>query len=577
MMNADAAVLNPMKWQTVYDLNVIDHIYEGLIRPDLEYNVEPGNALADKWTISADSTTWTFNIVTNNTWHDGTPVTIDDVYFTHYLYNKTDSSNIRISWLYDYMTNMTVLNSSAIEFVFSYGQKADDVFYEIAVNGILPKHIWEAHEADPLAFNNPAPVGCGPWKFEEWVKGDFFRFSAHSGYWKNGGPYVSEKIIKIVYEMESAYYDLQTGALDVLTNPPKELENLAKLDPDIETQAFLDDYPLCIFMNQRRYPNNEIKFRQAVLHAINRTEAVEVAWEGRGEEAEASLSLAYGPFYEPNVRNYEFNVTKANEILDNLGWIGTWNATDGTGVRETTNGTKLSFAFNFLTTIEQTTNFAFMLQKYMSDIGVDLILNPQGSFDVMWHLSGGDGLGTFDYDWAFFAWPGFWSDHHPSWMGWLFDNWYYYWGWLNMPGWTGANQTALMALTGNIVLSTNYTAITEWLSEGQKLIAESLPYNPVLWVGSVVLYRVSEFEGWHTSDTTFGGPDNWLTWRDLHLKEVDTTTTEPPETIFTTVISGTTVYVTTVATEAGTSGFALLAAILGTTFVLIVRRKRKIR
>ncbi|MHA2055002.1 MAG: hypothetical protein ACW99F_15555 [Candidatus Hodarchaeales archaeon] len=37
MMNADAAVLNPMKWQTVYDLNVIDHIYEGLIRPDLEY------------------------------------------------------------------------------------------------------------------------------------------------------------------------------------------------------------------------------------------------------------------------------------------------------------------------------------------------------------------------------------------------------------------------------------------------------------------------------------------------------------------------------------------------------------
>jgi peptide/nickel transport system substrate-binding protein len=420
-----------------------------MVRVDLDYSYNPGSGLATKWTHSADLTTWEYNIVDNATWHDGEPVTINDVYFTFMLYN--DSSLPRYSWLTDYLIDLTIVNNTAIRFTYSYGPKPADVLAEHGITWILPEHIWEEYEDDPASFTNLNPIGCGIWKFEEWAHGDFFRFSRNDDYFKEGQPYVEEKIVKIIYEIESAFYELQTGDLHVVANPPPELEALAKLDPDIKVWEGIDDYVLYLGMNQRRYPNNVLEFRQAVSHGINRTEIIDAAFNGRGVEAPASMSMPFGPYYEPNVREYPFDVAKANAMLDALGWVDT----DDDGIRETDNGTVLSFDYSWVSTIETSTNAAFLMQSYMLDLGIELNLDPV-IWDVLWHRVGGDGYGVYDYDWCFVGWVEFWSDHHPSWMGWMFNE-NQWWGSddVNIPGWTGANRTAVTDLTSQISLEPN--------------------------------------------------------------------------------------------------------------------------
>lgn len=550
MIGQDPAVLNPLAWVTIYDLPIINHVYDPLAKVGLDQNIYPGTGLASGWTHSADSTTWVFNIFDNATWHDGEPVTIDDVYYSHdVLWSNTDIP--RYSWIYDYMTDLTVLNDTAIQFTFSYGPKEIDVLTEIGLNWILPKHIWENVD-DIDTFANDNPIGSGIWVFEEWAHGDFFRFSRNENYYLPG-PYLAEKIVKIIPgEFESAFYELQTGGLDVLGGQiPPELEALARVDPNLEIWEGLDDWVDYLGMNQRRYPNNEVKFRQAVSHAINRTQIVESAYWGRGIEADAGMSLPYGPYYEPDIRQYEYDVVKANAMLDALGWTdGTWDGTEG--VRETTNGTKLSFSFQYVSTSEQHISVAFLMQQYMAAIGVELKLDPQ-IFDVEWHNIGGDGSGTYDYDWYYVGWTVFWSDFHPSWMQWMFDE-DGMWGSdeYNIPGWSGENRTKVTNLTHQVALELDEVKVTDLLSQAQKIVAESLPYTPLMWRGLIEIYRVDKLEGWVTMETTFGSPDNFRSWLNLRLIEAP---------------SGN-----------GTSGFELLVTIIGVTALIgVISRRQRIK
>lgn len=555
MIGQDPAVLNPLAWSTIYDLPIINRIYDPLVKTDLDQGIYPGSGLATGWTHSADNTKWVFNIFDNATWHDGNPVTIDDVFYSHdVLWSDPDMP--RYSWLYDYMTDLTVLNDTAIQFTFSYGPKEVDVLTEMGLNWILPKHIWK-DVTDPDVFANNNPIGSGIWKFEEWAAGDFFRFTRHEDY-HLPGPYLAEHIVKIIPgDFEAAFYELQTGGLDVLSGSiVPELEALAKIDPNLEIWEGLDDWVDYLGMNQRRYPNNELRFRQAVSHAINRTEIVESAYLGRGIVADAALSLPYGPYYEPNIRQYEYDVAKANAILDALGWTGgTWDG-NGTGVRETTNGTKLSFDFMYVSTSDQHIGVAFLMQQYMAAIGVELKLNPQ-VFDVEWHLISGDGSGNYttgagwDYDWYFVGWTVFWSDHHPSWMGWMFDE-NQWWGSndVNIPGWSGTNRSLVTNLTHQITEELDETKVIELHSQAQKIVAESLPYTPIMWRGLMTLYRVDKLQGWKTMETTFGSPNNYRSWLALHLIEAP---------------SG-----------GGTSGFELFITLTAVTALIgVISRKRR--
>lgn len=511
-LSSEPLTLNPFTWGSIYESHIIGHMYDALVQYDV--NNQPVPVLCESWSYNETYEEWTFTLRDDVVWHDGTPLTTLDVNFTWHTFWE-DPGIPRRSWLFNDVVSITVVDDLNIKVEFSWGPKPADVLIEFADAWIVPMHIWE-DVLDIYSFTNADnPIGCGPFVFEEWAPGQFFRFSRNENYYLDG-PWVETKIVQLIPQVEVQYYALSTGEIELLGNPPEDLENLAKVDPNIEIHEYLDDYIMYLTMNQRNYPNNVTAFRQAVLHAINRTEIIEVAGYGRGLVAPESMSLPYGPYYNPDIPMYEYDVARANQILDDLGWVDT-NEDD---VREDGNGDPLEFDLMVSAEAQESVDGARMIQEYMVAIGVDITLQPV-IFDVLWDAVGGPGgtyPGKYDYDWAYLGWVGFWSDRHPNWAAWMFseDLW---WGSddVNIPGWSGANRTAVTDLVTDIIYETDEGLVLDMLGEVQEIIAWSLPYLPIRVLGGVALYRTDTFTGWVMGNTT--GPNNWESWAAVHLIE----------------------------------------------------------
>lgn len=516
-LGADAHALNPFTWGTTYEAYVIEHIYDALAMLDVDNQPQP--VMATGWSHTEDNVNWTFNIHDNIKWHDGEPFTIDDVIFTYQL--LLDDPDIpRRSWMFDEVEDVIKVNDTAVKVVFGYGPKSADVLNEFALTWIVPEHIWTDVDDIYTFANDENPIGSGPFKFIEWSRGSYFRFERHADY-HLAGPYVEYKIIQIIREVETGYYAVSSGDIEVYGEVPPELEQVARVDPDIQVHEYLQDYWVYLGLNQRRYPNNITEFRQAVLYGINRTEIVDLIRYGRGEVMPASCSLPYGPYYNPDAKSYEYDPDEARQLLDDLGFVDT----DEDGIREDDNGDPLEFTLLVSSDAQVSVDSSLFIQGYMEDIGIDVTVQPL-VWDVIWDRIGGSGKDPetyedkYDYDWAFAGWVEFWSDFHPNWARWLFSHngW---WGSenVNIPGWNNSVSQQVTELSDDILYETDEEVIKEKLDLIQELVAEDLPYLPINVLGGISLYRTDRFEGWIVGNTT--GPDNWQTWLNLYLIGAD--------------------------------------------------------
>jgi peptide/nickel transport system substrate-binding protein len=507
-LSADAHALNPFTWGTTYEAYVMGHIYDALVQLDTER--QPVPVLCSGWTHNETYEQWTFTLKDNTYWHDGTPLTIDDVYYTYDLL-VNDPAIPRRSWLFDEVVDLQIIGTNQIQVTFGWGPKPADVLFDLATTWIVPEHIWDAVDLYTFA-NDVNPIGSGPFEFVEWQRGQYFTLKRNDVYYLDG-PYVEYKVLPIISEVEVAYYELSLGNIENMANPPPELEAVAEVDPLIEIHEALQDYWVYLGLNHRRYPNNVTEFRQAVLYGINRSEIVDLIRFGRGDIMPASCSLPYGPYYNPDIPEYEYNVTKANEMLDALGWVDT----DLDDIREDGEGNPLEFDVIVSADAQVSVDSCLFIKGYMEDIGIDVTVVPL-IWDVLWQTVGGTGDpgNTWDYDWCFLGWVGFWSDFHPSWMRWLFsaNGW---WGSddVNIPGWNSTSRWEVTDLADQILYSTNETEIKELIDEAQLLVAEDLPYLPINVLGGTYLYRIDEFKDWVLGPTT--GPDNWMTWLSIQL------------------------------------------------------------
>ena len=513
MIDSDILTLNPWFWGMYNEKQVLDHIYDSLVRYDV--NNEPVPALCSAWQHSADLTTWNFTLRSDAYWHDGQTVDADDVVWT--WQTLIDDTGIpRRSWLYDNVVSITKLSQFSIELVLDYGPKAVDFLVEIGTDWILPEHIWNT--IDIYDFTNDNPIGCGPFKFISRTPAVQITLARHADYHLDG-PWVNEKIIKIIPDQATAFFNLNTSVIEVLSDSTVSQENYAKTDPDIAIHQILQDFWMYLTLNQRRYPNNITEFRQAVLHGINRSEIIDIAHYGRGEIMPASCCLPWGEYYNPSATEYGYDVVAANLILDNLGFLDNIGSD---GIREDGLGNPLEFELIVSAEYSDSVATATLIAGYMLDIGIDVTVSPI-LWSILWQRVGGtgDAANTWDYDWAFLGWSSFWSDFHPSWADWLFsvNGW---WGSddINIPGWNSSIRWDVNQLIDEIRYETASSVVKAKLNLIQELVANDLPYLPMNVAGTVTLYRIDEFEDWTMGNVK--GPDCWESWLTVHLIGVPT-------------------------------------------------------
>ena len=272
-------------------------------------------ALAKEWTYDEADNAYTFKLQENAKWHDGQSVTAEDVAFTvEYVKSHPDpfvtlvgASGISRTEVIDDYTVRLYLESQYAPFLCDIA----------GVMAILPKHIWETVD-DPMTFDAPESViGSGPYKLLDYNKAlGTYLYESFEDYYQ-GGPIVNRLVfVKTSAELASAA--LMQGEVDATSIQPEMVGT-------VESKGFTiirSTYSWCAKMtiNHQKEPMNHKEFRQALAYAIDRQALVDVTQRGHGIPGSPGLLAPDNRWYNPEIKQYDYDTDKARQLLEGLGY-----------------------------------------------------------------------------------------------------------------------------------------------------------------------------------------------------------------------------------------------------------------
>ena len=426
---------------------VLGYLFEGLTETSwLTDEVEP--ALAESWERSEDGLTWTFHLRNDVRWHDGEPFTAHDVGFTfnRIIYNDDIPASSRPAFHFRFLDEesgewkeapmtVTALDDYTVECVLP-GPFAP--FLRSMRTAIYPKHILEKHVDDGTFTStwdidtDPAEiVGTGPFTIERYEPSERVVMRRNPGYWLkddagNSLPYLDEIVHVIVPDLETERDKFLSGESDVHGVLGEEYARLEPLQEEGNFTIYrrgptFGTTFLGFNMNPGRNPDTgepyvapeklewfqNTQFRQAVAHVIDKNTIIDDVQHGLGYPQWASISPAAGDFHNPNVRRYEYDVDRANEILDGIGWTDT----DGDGIREDGEGNDIEFSLVTNTGNTVREKVGTLVHRGIQEIGLrvdyrlvefgDLVTQLTGSYDweamIIGFTGGPDPYGSISF------------------------------------------------------------------------------------------------------------------------------------------------------------------------------------
>jgi len=188
----------------------VGFVYEPLVYINTLKNAAETPMLATKYSWGAGKKSLTFTIRDGVKWNDGKPFTAKDVAFTFNELKKYPGLDLNALWK-SILTKVTATNDKTVAFEFKGA--AQPYFYYIADQvSIVPEHIWTTGQAakDPVQFNDPAPVGTGPYTVNP-CKPANITYKANPTYWQSGLPKVKTVNYPAYTDNSPANLDLATG------------------------------------------------------------------------------------------------------------------------------------------------------------------------------------------------------------------------------------------------------------------------------------------------------------------------------------------------------------------------------
>lgn len=372
--------LNPLlDWNNQSDRDVDRLLFSGLIRFD-ERGL-PQTDLAESWASTPDGTVYNFAIRQNAVWHDGTPVTTDDVIFTIDMMKSAGSlypQDIKDLWG---QIKVEKLNDKNIKFTLPEPWVP---FLDYLTFGIVPKHLLESTTPDQLASAkfNIEPVGTGPYKFDRLLveKGQIVGvvLTVFKDYYRTPG-FVDQVVFRY-YPTSAAAFDaykqgdvfaisqltsdvlnnaLETSKLDVYTSRMPQI-SFVLLNLNNTDVAFLQD----------------AKVRHALMLAINRQYLINTYLQGQAIVADGPI-LPNSWAHFDGIQKFDYDPDEAINILKADGYV---IPAAGGDVRAKDN-VSLSFKLDHLDDPVHA-GIAQTIQKEWAQIGVHVDLQPM-SYDEL--------------------------------------------------------------------------------------------------------------------------------------------------------------------------------------------------
>jgi peptide/nickel transport system substrate-binding protein len=473
--------------------------------------------LAESWDVSDDGLTWTMTIVEGATFHDGEPLTAEDVAFTIQLYRDTEA----FPFLPSYAAPFVEIEATDERTVVLTTEEPLVTFEAyMAFIYVLPQHIWEG-EADAVAFENAEMVGSGSFSLVEASQGEFVELAANKDHW-NAAPNVDGVIFQTITNPDARVTALTTGDVDAITEFPatavstlQNAENVTVHIADVAAGGSLRD----VFFNITTEENcpqddpetadvdetgvcsghpalKDLAVRQALATATDKQQIIDVALLGTGSPGLSLVPPGLGDFFASEIEDYPFDTAAANTMLDEAGY----EDTDGDGIRECLADQEcptgdLTFRFNYADDIDTAPREAELLQGMWAEIGVAIQiqgLDPDTLTSVC--------CPSFDYDVMLWGWG---SDPDPAFLlGVALCG--------EIP--TGFSETGYCneeydALYDAQAIEQDAAARVDLIHQMQQILVDDVPYIIPYYYSVIEAWRTDTFTGWQENDPSFGLDD----------------------------------------------------------------------
>jgi peptide/nickel transport system substrate-binding protein len=314
-IQAPASDLNPIVVNNQGALAVLGQSGEYLVFSDKDLKAVP--RLAESWKPNADGSQWTFKIRQGVKYHDGKPMTAEDVAATFNLHADPDSGGNALSAFTGVLSKggAQATDESTVVFEldgpngnFPYSTSSDNYNLIILPKGFDP-------ESWPKNFQ-----GTGPWKLEKYTPNVGVNYTKNPDYWDaKRQPLGERNEIKFYEKEEAAVLGVQGGEVDVLAQFSPVAGKALLTDPNIQVIELRSAVHRQLHMRTDMEPFNDKRVRQAVALLINRENLIQGLLEGKSDPGNDSPFAPVYPSTDTSVPQRTQDVEQAKQLLSEAG------------------------------------------------------------------------------------------------------------------------------------------------------------------------------------------------------------------------------------------------------------------
>jgi peptide/nickel transport system substrate-binding protein len=446
-------------------------VFDSLLEKDEKGYI---NWLAEKYEIKENGKQYLFTIRDGVKWHDGKPLTAEDIKFSfeyackHPMVSSTISEKDieKVEIVGDRQVKVTVKKPSAV------------MLSNLGTSRIIPKHIWEKVDNPKEFLDKEAVIGCGPYVLTEYSKEHgTYRLEAFKDYW---GPKQRVKVIEFI-PVSEGILAFEQGEVDMTGITPDVLQRFEK-DPDCKIVKAPAFWGYRLLFNMGETPVfQEKELRQAFCYAMDKQDMIDKVQRGAGVPGCAGILPPDHVMYNSKAKQYNHDLKKAEELLVKLGYDKLEN-----GVRVNSKGEKLSF--NLLVGGE--VRLAEVLKEHLGKVGIEINVQSvdgktrdsrvqDNKYQIA--ITGHGGWGN-DAD---YLRERFSSEKKAG--GSISPN---------LMRFKGYNNPELSELLEKQFETINENERKKQIFKAQELLAEDVPEIPIFYTTGYTVYKPAKYDGW---------------------------------------------------------------------------------
>jgi peptide/nickel transport system substrate-binding protein len=319
VISAEPPVLTSIANTAFSTVLVSAKVNEGLLSYDFDLNPKP--QLATEWSVSPDGLEYTFKLRTGVKWHDGVEFTAADVAFSIGVIKQVHPRGRNT---FSNLTDVRESGSHTVTLVLS--KPAPYLISALAASEtpMIAKHLYAGAPVAENPLNN-APVGTGPFVFEEWQRGSAVIFRRNPNYWDSPKPYIDRLVVRFITDPIARTLAIENGEVQLAPATPVPYNELARL-MTLPTLAFerrgylYSGTVSLIAFNLDRPFFKDIRVRRAFAHTIDRNIIFKVINYGFGAPIIGPINPNLKKWFDPDLKPYEIDTEAAERLLDAAGF-----------------------------------------------------------------------------------------------------------------------------------------------------------------------------------------------------------------------------------------------------------------